>query len=144
MIDGKTGNRRFELVLELGSWIRAGGGGVGLNSSSSFRLSSGAVRSSDLAWVSQERWDALSGHEPLCPDFVTKLLSSPQNLEGDQDQLREFIKAGARLGWLLDPFLRRVHVYRPGLPPEVLDNPKLVSADPVLPGFELDLSRIVR
>ena len=49
---------------------------------------------------------------------------------------------GARLGWLIDPFKRSVHVYRPQQPVEFLDDPTEVSADPELPGFVLDLRPI--
>ena len=54
----------------------------------------------------------------------------------------EYVENGARLGWLLDPQSRQVHVYRPGHEVEVLEAPDSVSGDPVLPGFVLDLSRI--
>lgn len=42
---------------------------------------------------------------------------------------------GAQLGWLIDPYRRQVHIYRPGLDVEVLDSPETVSGDPVMPGF---------
>ncbi|CAN5342891.1 hypothetical protein BH24ACT19_BH24ACT19_09340 [soil metagenome] len=44
---------------------------------------------------------------------------------------------GARLGLLLDPARKRVHVYKPGEPVRELADPEEVSADPVLPGFVL-------
>jgi len=49
---------------------------------------------------------------------------------------------GAQLGWLIDPVPRRVYRYRPGAAVEVLDSPTLLAADPVLPGFVLDLAPI--
>ena len=54
--------------------------------------------------------------------------------------MREYLDNGLRLGWLIDPFARRVHVYRPGVDVEVLDDPDGVDGSPVLPGFRLDLS----
>lgn len=54
--------------------------------------------------------------------------------------MSEYLDNGLRLGWLIDPFARRVHVYRPGLDVEVLDDPDGIDGDPVLPGFSLDLS----
>ena len=56
--------------------------------------------------------------------------------------MREYMDNGLRLGWLIDPFERRVHVYRPGAAVEVLDDPGSVDGAPVLPGFHLDLRRI--
>lgn len=59
-----------------------------------------------------------------------------------QAKMREYIDNGLRLGWLIDPFERQVHVYRPGAAVRVLDAPDGVEGDPVLPGFRLDLGRI--
>jgi Uma2 family endonuclease len=49
--------------------------------------------------------------------------------------MQEYLDNGARLGWLIDPVEKRVHVYRPDQPVEVLDDPATLSGDPVLPGF---------
>jgi Uma2 family endonuclease len=51
-------------------------------------------------------------------------------------------QVGASLGWLLDPAHRRIFVYRPGRPVEELDLPAILSGDPELPGFALDLQAI--
>ncbi len=56
--------------------------------------------------------------------------------------MAEYIANGARLGWLIDPFERRVDVYRPGVPVEERDEPATLSGDPELPGFVLDLAPI--
>jgi Uma2 family endonuclease len=109
-----------------------------------FRLPNGAKRSPDLAWVRKERWEALSKEErrkfpPLCPDFVVELRSPSDSLQFLQSKMEEYIENGAQLGWLIDPFERKVHVYRPQSPVEVLEDPESVSGDPVLPGFTLDV-----
>ena len=49
---------------------------------------------------------------------------------------------GLRLGWLIDPLLKQVHIYRSIETPVVLSEPNSVSDEAVLPGFVLDLSRI--
>jgi Uma2 family endonuclease len=54
----------------------------------------------------------------------------------------EYIANGASLGWLIDPAKRKVYVYRPNQATLVLDNPETVSGDPLLPGFELNLSEL--
>ncbi len=47
-----------------------------------------------------------------------------------------------RLGWLINPYKKRVHVYCTERKPEVLDNPTRISGEDVLQGFELDLTEI--
>jgi Uma2 family endonuclease len=56
--------------------------------------------------------------------------------------MEEYIANGASLGWLIDPLTRRVHIYRPGEEPFVLENPEVVSGDPLLPGFKLEMVEI--
>lgn len=79
---------------------------------------------------------------PLCPDFVAELRSG-DDLEMLRAKLQEYLANGARLGWLIDPGAQRVEVYRQGAAPQILANPTAISGDPVLPGFVLDLSRIL-
>ena len=49
---------------------------------------------------------------------------------------------GIQLGWLIDRKNKKVYIYRPGLPEECLDNPATVSADPVMPGFILNMNKV--
>ena len=56
--------------------------------------------------------------------------------------MEEYIENGVRLGWLIDLFQHRVHIYRPGQAAEVLEDPVSVSGEAVLPGFVLDLQEI--
>lgn len=140
----ETGKLGFELTVSFGMWVRADGTGVGFDSSTGFRLPNGAVRSADIAWVRKSRWEALSSEErrrfaPLCPDFVLELLSPTDAPVELKAKLDEFIANGTRLGWLIDPFERLVHVYHPGSPPVTLLDPVDISGESVLPGFVLPI-----
>jgi len=77
----------------------------------------------------------------IVPDFVIELRSKSDNPRKLRNKMREYIENGARLGWLIDPYERRVHTYRPDESVEVLENPQKISED-VLSGFELDLTEI--
>lgn len=57
--------------------------------------------------------------------------------------MEEWVDYGVALGWLIDPFERQVHVYRPGLEPEVLEDPETVRGDPELGGFVFNVRRRV-
>jgi Uma2 family endonuclease len=56
--------------------------------------------------------------------------------------MSEYIANGASLGWLIDPFERRVYVYTPDQELVILENPEMVCGDPLLPGFELKTSEL--
>ena len=54
--------------------------------------------------------------------------------------MAEYLANGAQLGWLIDPLEKQVFVYRPGQPVEHLIDPMLLSGEPVLLGFTLNLA----
>jgi Uma2 family endonuclease len=82
------------------------------------------------------------GFLPLCPDFVIELRSPTARMRDLHAKLDEYLANGAQLGWLIDPDMRTVYVYRPGQPVERLDHPAQIAGDPELPGFVLDLAEI--
>lgn len=59
-----------------------------------------------------------------------------------QDQMAEYMANGVRLGVLIDRKHRQVYVYRPEQAPEILDNPELVSYEPEMPGFDLEMAKV--
>ena len=144
---GETGRRNFELTAIFADWVHRDGSGLGFDSSTVFKLPSGANRSPDVAWIRRERWEALSPEErkkfpPMCPDFVIELRSESDRLLRLQNKMREYLDNGAQLGWLIDPAQKKVWVYRPKNDVECLENPDSVCGDPVLPGFVLPLNNI--
>jgi len=75
---GETGNCNAELIAEFSLWNRQKQQGKVFDSSTGFKLPNGAIRSPDLAWIKQERWDNLSEQEHrkfpcLAPNFVLEL-----------------------------------------------------------------------
>jgi Uma2 family endonuclease len=144
---GRTGARNFKLISQFGVWTGKDLSGIAFDSSTVFTLPNTAKRSPDLSWVCKERWNALSAQEqeqfpPLCPDFVVELRSRTDSLKTQKEKMEEYISNGAELGWLIDPLERMVHVYRAGAAPEILEDPKEVSGEPLLKGFVLDLQSI--
>ena len=79
---------------------------------------------------------------PLCPDFVIELRSPSDTLKAVRAKMREYLENGAEMGLLVDSEQKRVHVYRQDQEVELLEDPKTVACDPVLPGFVLDLREI--
>ncbi len=144
---GETGDRNFELDGQLWFWNRQNRLGKAFDSSTGFRLPSGGTRSPDLAWIEMERWEALTPAQrkkflPLCPDFAVELVSETDEVEDVRQKMQEYLQNGLRLGWLINPKLRQVEIYRPNRDVEVLDSPTTLSGEDVLPGFVLDLEPI--
>ncbi|MCC5658908.1 Uma2 family endonuclease [Nostoc sp. XA010] len=143
----ETDERNFNLVGQLWVWTKQDGTGVGFGSSGGFTLANGAVRSPDAAWIKRDRWEAIPPElrkkfAPICPEFVIELRSESDNLRILQDKMQEYIDNGTQLGWLIDRKQRRVFIYCPNIAVEVLDNPKTLYGESLLPGFVLDLSQV--
>jgi len=146
---GDSSALNAEITIQLGVWAKRDGTGRTFDSSGGFVLSNGAVRSPDAAWVSHDRLASLTAEQrkrflPLCPDFVVELRSPTDSLPLLQGKMREYMENGARLGWLIDPPGGQVFVYRPDSPVERLPGPDRVSADPLLPGFRLEMDELRR
>ena len=144
---GETGRRNADLTYQLLAWTKKDATGVCFDSSTMFALPNNARRSPDASWVRRERWDSLGQREkerfaPICPDFVAELRSPSDRLPVLFDKMSEWIANGASLGWLIDPGTRRVYVYRPNEEVVVLENPETVSAEPLLPGFSLQIAAL--
>jgi Uma2 family endonuclease len=140
----QTGRRNSNLTYQLTAWAIKDGSGLCCDSSTIFALPNGARRAPDASWVKLEKLDNLSerqkeGFAPICPDFVVELRSPSDRSATLHDKMLEYIANGAALGWLIDPFARRVYVYRPDEELVILENPDVVHGDPVLPGFKLKM-----
>lgn len=143
----KTGIRDFALTGQFFMWVQHDRSGKGFGSSTGFKLPNEATRSPDLAWIRNERWDALSedeqeGFAPICPDFVLELRSPSDRLKYVQAKMQEYMENGAQLGWLIDPIERKVYVYRLHLEVECLNNPQTLSGEALLPGLTLNLEAV--
>lgn len=147
-VTGRGGNRNFFLTGRFFGWAENDNTGVGFDSSTCFTLPNGAKRSPDVSWIRRERWDSLTPEEqdefpPICPDFVVELRSKSDRLKMLEEKMEEYLLNGAGLGWLIDPLQKRVHIYRPGSPVEILNQPQEVSGEPLLKGFVLNLAGII-
>jgi Uma2 family endonuclease len=149
---GESGIRNSDINVELGVWNRQTKLGKVFDSSTEFKLPSGAYRCPDAAWVKLAHWEALSPEEkrrfpPLCPDFVIELRSETDSLEKLRAKMREYRDNGALLGWLIDPQTPLVEIYRYGKNVEILSfdfhNPPKLSGEDILPDFILDLQIIL-
>lgn len=142
-----SGWRNNDLSTDVTIWNRKSKKGIVFDSSTYFTLPNGARRSPDVTWMKREKWDALTPQQRktvsrIVPDFVIELRSSTDSLKPLQAKMREYIENGVRLGWLIDPKTRKVHIYRAGGEVEILQNPEKLSGEDVLEDFELNVQEI--
>jgi len=139
--------KSIEILLQFSGWEKTYQTGKVFNHLVGYVLPKGLIFSPSFSWIKKERFESLSKEQKekllhLCPDFALELRSEYDSLDTLQSKMIEYIENGARLGWLIDPKAKKVHVYRPDEKAKILDNPKTVSGEDVLVGFELDLTEI--
>ncbi|WP_413174610.1 Uma2 family endonuclease [Anabaena azotica] len=145
-VGGESGNREAECIIDLGIWNRQTKLGYTFSSSTIFKLPNGADRSPDAAWIKKERWEALTPEErrkfpPIAPDFVIELRSATDNLENLHSKIQEYMDAGVKLAWLINPQQQQVEIYRLGKNVELRNLPTELLGEEILPGFILSLDR---
>lgn len=140
--EGRDGSeRQFNLQFDLQLWVNTGPGGKVMTGNELVRMSRPGRRAADAGWLAPEQVAVLppAGQRfrsiTFAPHFVAEIRSLSNSLEDQQAKMAEWISYGVALGWLIDPFLRQVHIYRPDTAPVVLDDPDTLSGNPELPGF---------
>jgi len=145
----ESGERNLYLTGQLFLWLCEHEElGKAFDSSTAFTLTNGAIRSPDASWVSLKLWDCLStqqkkGFAQVTPEFVVELRSPSDNLDTLREKMREYIDNGSLLGWLIHTQDNQVEIYRKGQSVEILENPTQLSGEDVLPGFLLNLKRVM-
>ena len=143
----ESGRLNMTLAAQVWNWNNKAKLGVVFDSSTGFRLSNGAMRSPDVSWVENAKWDSLSKQQqrkfaPLNPNFVIELMSPTDDLVELQQKMLEYKSCGVKLGWLINPDNKEVEIYRPDVEKEILSNPNSLSGDEILSNLTVDLSEI--
>ncbi len=145
----ESGRRNRSITGQLDRWYEENEElGEAFDSSTAFTLPNGAIRSPDASWVSRKLWTSLTalqkkGFAQVTPEFVVELRSPSDSLETLREKMREYIDNGSLLGWLINPQDNQVEIYRKGQAVELLENPTELSGQDVLPGFSLNLKRVM-
>jgi Uma2 family endonuclease len=99
------------------------------------------VRGPDIAYYSPERIPetgyATSFWGP--PDLAVEILSPSNRAAEMREKVAEYLEAGVRCVWVVDPRARSVSVHRPGDDVRTVREPDSIEGDEVLPGFRLSL-----
>lgn len=133
---------------QLGIWNQKSQSGVIFSSSTGFTLPNGAVRSPDVSWIRNEKWDLLSEEQqqvfaPICPDFIIEILSEAEETNYLHDKMKEYIDNGTQLAWLIDYLNDKVYIFNAT---EIIVKNSLnviLSGESILPGFLLNLGAII-
>ena len=144
-VSSEFASRNFILNGELYVWNARHKLGKAFDSSAGFFLPDTSMRSPDAAWISREKWDALSeekrkGFAYIAPDFVAELVSPSDNLNDAKVKMEKWCSNGVGLGWLIDAKSEIVFIYRAdGTISKVEGFDNTLSGENVLVDFQFDL-----
>lgn len=103
------------------------------------------VRGPDIAFIAREnlpRGGFPRGFWTVPPDLAVEV-ASPSNTRAEiREKVLEYLAAGSRLVWVVDPRTRSVTVYRSRTDVRVLTGSNTVVGHDVLPGFRLPVEEI--
>ena len=144
---GLSSARNALITRHLAQWSEDNTDGIVFDSNGLFRLPTGSIRAPDAAWIQRDHFTALSESEragvvPLAPDFVIELRSLSDSLDMLKNKMNKYMRAGVRLGWLIDPETETVSIYQPDASTTTLDRPDTVTADTVVDGFTLPMAHV--
>lgn len=104
------------------------------------------VRCPDAAFVSNERLAAASVHGVYfegAPDLAIEVLSPGNKTRETAQKVRQYLAAGGRAVWVVDPARRTVTVHLPGQVPQTFGPEDTLDGAPALPGFRIRVSELL-
>lgn len=136
-----------ELAYRLTNHVKAGGLGRILAAETGFKLATDpdTVRAPDIAFIPAERLPTPppAGFANLAPDLVVEVLS-PGDRPGEVlAKVADWLEAGTRLVWVVDPIRRVARVYRADGSESLLGPGDTLDGEDVVPGFRCPLADIV-
>ena len=144
---GRHGFVAMNLAAELVGYVKRSGGGAVFAAETGFKLASNpdTVRAPDVAFVRRERLpDPLpAGFPALAPDLVVEVLSPDDRPREVLAKIAEWLTAGARLVWIVDPEQRLARVYRDNRSAAIVSAGDTLDGEDVLPGFTCLLASVL-
>jgi Uma2 family endonuclease len=143
---GRHGQIIVRPTLRLGGFVAEKRLGVVLESNTGYRLPGGNVRSADLSFVAAGRLPggkAPEGFLELAPDLAIEVLSPGDEPRQILDKVGEYLGAGVRLVWLIDPRKRRAAAHHSLTDVREIAETGALDGIDVLPGFSCPLAEIL-
>ena len=101
------------------------------------------VRAPDIAFVGAGRPAVPArGYYPGAPDLAVEVLSPDDRPGYVNEKIAEWLEAGARAVWVVDPGARTVAVHAPGREPATFGRGDTLRGGTTLPGFAFAVTEV--
>lgn len=135
------------LAYFLNDFVRREGFGVVFAQDTGFKIASDpdTVRAPDVAFVGRERMGLIGrrGYAALAPDLLAEVLSPDDRPAEVLAKVADWLAAGTKLVWVIDPERSEARVYRQDGSIAVLRESDALDGEGVLPGFTCPLTNVL-
>lgn len=100
------------------------------------------MRGPDVVYVDRSKVETHPDPERLfrcAPDLAIEIDLTSAKEPGGKQRIAEYLEAGARLVWAIDPHTRTATVHRPDGPVRLVEADGTLDGEDVVPGFQLRL-----
>ncbi len=141
------GYRGWRIACLVGRFVEEHGLGRVFTAETGFVLSEDppTVRAPDLAFVAAGRLPAEAlpdGFGRLAPDLAVEIVSTGNTRAEIRAKVADYLDAGTRLVWVVEPRTRSITAYRPRGGVRVLRTGDVLVGEPALPGFRLAVDAV--
>ncbi|MGE5803546.1 MAG: Uma2 family endonuclease [Gemmatimonadota bacterium] len=144
---GLHGRVAMNLGVELAVHVKRMAAGAVYAAETGFKLASNpdTVRAPDVAFIAKDRLPARDtrGYPALAPDLVVEVLSLDDRPGEVLAKVGDWLSAGCRLVWVVDPERRVARVYRADGSESIVTADGALDGEDVLPGFACPLAAIL-
>jgi Uma2 family endonuclease len=142
---GRHGRTIVRLTVQLGAFVTDHRLGEVFDSSTGYRLPGGNLRVPDVSFVSSSRLaegGVPKGFLYVAPDLAVEVLSPDDRPRPIMDKVGEYLAAGVRLVWVIDPERVNAVAYRSLTDVQDIPAGGSLDGDDVVPGFSCPLSAL--
>ncbi|HZT60105.1 MAG TPA: Uma2 family endonuclease [Pyrinomonadaceae bacterium] len=135
------------ITIRLGHYVESNNLGVCFGAETGFKIASDpdTVRAPDLAFISRERIPESGIPKkfwPGAPDLAAEVLSPGDSYEEVDEKVEDWLAAGTRAVWIVNPRKRSVTIYRSMTDVTRLSESDELDGGDVVPGFRCKVSEI--
>jgi Uma2 family endonuclease len=137
----------INIALPLAQYVKRSDLGIVYGADTGFQIERNpdTVLGPDVAFVSKERVKETGiskGYRFGAPDLVVEVLSPSDKMKKVEQKVQQWLSAGARMVWVVDPRTRTVKVHEGADTVRVLREADKLTGSSVVPGFHLPVAEI--
>lgn len=136
----------IKLARLLANHVEAGNLGVVLGAETGFLLKQtpDLVRAADVSFIAQARIPKVAPKTYWhgAPDLAAEVLSPSDTVEEIEEKTGDYLDAGCKLVWIVNPKRKTVTVHRPGTNPIILRESEPLDGMKVVPGFVCKVNQL--